>query len=229
MRQIIKLSFTFLALLAVATVTSSAQTEKHHLIDTHVGVIAGAAAGNYNLNETDGTSYLNLDSAFSGGRVGVHGGVDFNLHGLVVGALADWSWSNAHFKFNESSNTGLLDGLQSKIKQMTTVRGRVGRRYHRALPYVHGGLLVADTEFKVTGAISSGTGVYSQSKVHNGYVAGAGLEYALAHHVSFVTEYGYNHVGNIAVPEVLFTATNGVSSTQTVNFSTVTAGVNYHF
>lgn len=213
------------AMFMAISVAMSAQTEHAKRIDAHVGLFGGSAAGKYNEHYTDGTDTEDFDLSYSGGRVGVQGGVDFNVHHFVVGALADWSWSNARTNYSESEDGTKYETFAMNISQLSTVRGRVGRRYHRVLPYVHGGLVVADTR---TSAVYRGNTEFNNTVFRPGYVVGAGLEYALAHRLSFVTEYGYNHVGNIPMPSETFDSTSQAAS-ETATFSTVTAGVNYHF
>lgn len=225
MHRFIKLSFTFAAILLLSPLALSAQATAPKWTGVHVGVIGGVAGGNYNLHLTSGVNNADFDSSFAGGRVGVHGGVDFNVKGLVLGALADWSWSNAQFKFTENDNVSFNLDLHSKIKQMTTVRGRVGHSYGRVLPYVHGGLLVANTEFIEAG---NSTTVVNQTGTHNGFVVGGGFEYFVAPRVSLSTEYGYNHLSGIPVTESFFGG-SGITTTENPHFSTVTVGFNYHF
>jgi opacity protein-like surface antigen len=231
-----KLNFVFLAMtLTIAPLSMNAQSISPRRTDVHIGLIGGIAAGNYHLNEADdsGDSYT-LDSSLSGGRVGIQGGVDFNLKGLVVGGVADWSWSNAQFKLGESAyNSGedsYADDFRSTVKQMTTVRGRVGRHYGRLLPYVHGGLLVADIELKTTGENVITSSAVSASSIHNGFVGGAGVEYFVARHYSLSTEYAYNHINGINVLNEVGGGESGISSaTENMHFSTLNVGFNYHF
>lgn len=238
-----KLNFVALAVaLLLCPLTLNAQSTKWSGL--YVGVIGGAAAGNYNLHMTDGTDYEDFNSSLAGGRVGVQGGFDFNVKGLVLGAVADWSWSNAKVKLDESGSafgpavvTGPVANvtpkasvdttasLEGTIKQMTTVRGRVGHRYGRVLPYVHGGLLVADTEIKESADSTSA----SDSSIHNGFVVGAGFEYFVAPHFSLNTEYAYNEVNGNLTDDVLGSSAPGVSVTENQHFSTVNVGFSYHF
>lgn len=230
MHRLIKLNFVFLAVaLLVSPLALSAQsTSSAKWSGVHVGVIGGVAAGNYNVHGTDGTDTLDYNSALAGGRVGVQGGVDFNFKGLVVGAVADWSWADARMKLDVAESGNNISVLDGKVKQMTTVRARVGKSYHHVLPYVHGGLLVADTQLG-SGVISFNGSNASVSKVHSGFVVGGGFEYALARHYSLSTEYGYNHVSGADVTNALGIGGTGAVATLNPHFSTLTVGFNYRF
>lgn len=235
MTRLIKLNSSYLAValsLAVALILSplalrAQSTRSTGRPDVYLGVIGGVAAGNYNIHVDDGSGDTgDFNSSLAGGRVGVQGGIDFNVEGLVLGAVADWSWADARMKFDESSAGTSGSFLDGKVKQMTTVRARVGKRFHRLMPYVQGGLLVADT------SIGSDEGLFangksSESKVHSGFVVGGGIEYALAHHYTFSTEYGYNHVSGVDFSDVL--GTSGGVVTANPHFSTLTVGFDYHF
>jgi opacity protein-like surface antigen len=230
-----KLSFIVLAITLIISPLALKAQSSPKWAGVHVGVIGGVAAGNYNLHLNDGMGdNLNLDSSLAGGRVGIQGGMDFDFKGLVVGAVADWSWSNARFKEDETASSSGTTGVgefRSTIKQMTTVRGRVGRHYGRVLPYVHGGLLVADTELKGADEVFGfGSTASTVSGIHNGFVVGAGFEYFMARHYSFSTEYGYNHLSGINVTNAVFgTTAPGFSATENPHFSALTVGFNYHF
>jgi outer membrane immunogenic protein len=232
MNRFMKLNFALLAVaLIVSPLALSAQSATPaKWSGVHIGVLGGAVAGNYNLHITDGTpgDTADIDASMSGVRLGVQGGIDFNVKGLVVGAVADWSWSDARTKINLAAlgiNGNLLDG---KVKQMTTVRARVGKSYRHVLPYVHGGLLVADTE--LGGALPAALLVNSTSvsKVHSGFVVGGGVEYALSRHVSMTTEYAYNHVSGADITAELG-GSGSDRATLNPHFSTLNVGFNYRF
>jgi opacity protein-like surface antigen len=229
MHRFNKLNFIFLAVaLLIAPLALNAQKTSDKWSGVHVGVIGGTAAGNYNTHTTDGTDYADLNSSLAGGRVGVQGGVDFHVKGLVVGAVADWSWSNAKFKINESLSGSTFGELKSTVKQITTVRARVGKRYGHVLPYVHGGLLLADTELSGSALLGSGT-IPAESHVHPGFVVGGGFEYYVARHYSLSTEYGYNHASGNTNNSSFGITGPGITTTENPHFSTLTVGANYRF
>lgn len=190
----------------------------------HVGVTGGVTTGDYTLAEKDGTDTLGISSQLSGARIGVQGGYDVKVKGFVVGALADWTWSNTSAKYRLFENND-YEQLAAKLKQITTVRGRVGRSFNRSLVYAHGGWLIASTELNESSSIANST-TQKISGTHNGYVVGAGLEYFVAPHFTVRTEYGFNQLGSINVKEL---SGAGVSTSQRPEFHSVTTGISYRF
>jgi opacity protein-like surface antigen len=229
-----KLNFIFLAMtFLLPPLALKAQATTPKWTGFHAGVIGGTASGNYTLHTDDMGIDENESSTLGGSRIGLQGGVDFNFKGLVVGAVADWSWTNVKFK-EDLNATGLgtsaIENVDNTLKQMTTIRARAGRSYGRVLPYVHGGLLLTDTELKVT-AGSSGlptTSAVFENGVHPGFVVGAGVEYMLTPHYSLTTEYGFNRVNNIDVSAAAGGGT-GTLGTEHEHFNAITVGFNYHF
>lgn len=230
MHRLNKLNFFLVMTLILSPLALKAQTATPKWNGFHVGVIGGTAEGNYDLKSDDTGGATKLSSSLAGGRVGVQGGVDANFKGLVVGAVADWSWMDAKFKFDDSGSimgTPINTSEHSTVTQMTTIRGRAGRSYGRLLPYVQGGLLLAGAELKLSG-IGVPTTVI-KSGIHPGFVVGAGVEYMVARHYSLSTEYGYNHVNGINLMSPNAGAGSVSIGTEYFHYNTVTVGINYHF
>ncbi len=132
--------------------------------------------------------------------------------------MADWSFSNAKFHFDELCRQWRLKRSKDTVKQMTTVRVRAGRHYHRMLPYVHGGVLIADTKLEEDGM---GVTDVLENGIHPGFVVGAGVEYFVARNYSLATEYGFNHINSVEVP--------GELVSEHVHYNALTVVFNYHF
>lgn len=227
MRHFNKLNFIFLAMtLILAPLAPKAHAATPKWTGIHVGVLGGTAAGNYNLHEAVTGSSEDLNASFAGGRLGLQGGVDANFRGLVVGALVDWSASNAKFKFDSTVSGVGTEEIHSTVKQMTTIRARVGQAHNHVLPYVHAGLVIADTELKVSGAGIPATVL--ESGMHPGFVVGAGFEYFVARRYSVATEYGFNHLNGINPTQGAFGG-SGVADTEHIHYHTLTVVFNYHF
>jgi len=87
--------------------------------------------------------------------------------------------------------------------------------------YCTGGFAWADNRISVT---APGFGV-SDSQVHTGWTAGAGVEYMFAPHWSLKGEYLYKSFGG----ENYTFSGIGTFSTGTLNVNSGQVGVNYHF
>jgi outer membrane immunogenic protein len=120
---------------------------------------------------------------------------------------------------------GLFGGLaavNSNIRDMGTVRGRIGYAIDSVLIYGTGGYAWADNRITATGP----GGSISDSHVHSGWTAGAGIEVMFAPRWSVKAEYlyrslqGETYFAGIAPPGV---------TTGTINLNSVQVGVNYHF
>jgi outer membrane immunogenic protein len=125
---------------------------------TWTGFYGGANVG-YGFGKfTPGT--LNLDSA-RGFLGGLQVGYNYQFNQVVAGLEADWQLSG----IKDSAG-----GVDAKINNFGTVRARVGFAADRFMPYITGGYAFANTNVKAAGV--------SDSNFHNGWVIGAGVEYA---------------------------------------------------
>jgi outer membrane immunogenic protein len=172
------------------------------------------AMGGYAQENSSGIGTL------SGGFAGGTAGYNWQTGNLVLGIEADAAWADV------GATVGLFGGLASvsdKIRDMGTVRGRVGYAFDTVLIYGTGGYAWADNRITAT---ALGVSI-SDSQVHSGWTAGAGVEVMFAPKWSVKAEYlyrsfqseTYNFPGIIA---------GGVAS-GTLNLNSVQVGVNYHF
>jgi outer membrane immunogenic protein len=114
---------------------------------------------------------------------------------------------------------------EDKVDAFGSVTGRVGAAVDASLLYFKGGYAWADRKTSIT---ASAFGVPlisgSDSHVHSGYTVGAGWEYMLAPNWSTKVEYMYSSFGSETYTIAGISAPSGSFS-----FSTIKAGVNYHF
>lgn len=137
------------------------------------GLYVGAQAG-YGWANSQALGATNVD--VKGGFVGGTVGYNWQLaNQWVLGLEADAAWADL------SASTV---GASSKINAIGTVAGRVGYSFDRTLVFVKGGYAWANNEVSVVG-------VGSQSKTHNGWTIGAGVEQAIAGNWSVKGEYQY--------------------------------------
>ena len=181
-------------------------------INNWTGFYIGAMGG---YGQEDSSDIGTLSGGFAGGTAGYN----WQTGNLVLGVEADAAWSDVG-----ASVTGLggLAAASAKIRDMGTVRGRIGYAFDQVLIYGTAGYAWADNRMTATLLNVS----ISDSHFHSGWTAGAGVEFMVAPKWSVKAEYlyrsfqgeTYNFPG-IAV---------GVAS-GTLNLNSVQVGVNYHF
>jgi outer membrane immunogenic protein len=152
----------------------------------------------------NGTSTIR-PSGFNGG---FQGGYKVQVGGVVLGAEADWSYLG----LKKSTATGFLllpDGMNTisysqsaSITEIVTLRGVIGAPVGHFLPYLTGGMGVGWDRFSqmvqvptIPGPCICWSGQASQAQT--GWVAGAGIEYAISARVSAKTEYLYTDLGSL--------------------------------
>lgn len=171
------------------------------------------AMGGYAQENSSGIGTL------SGGFAGGTAGYNWQMGNIVLGLEADAAWADV------GATVGLFGGLasvSSNIRDMGTVRGRLGYAFDTVLIYGTGGYAWADNRITATALGAS----ISDSHIHSGWTAGAGVEVMFAPKWSVKAEYLYRsfasetYFGGIAPP--------GIAS-GTLNLNSVQVGVNYHF
>ncbi|MGB8397340.1 outer membrane protein [Bradyrhizobium sp.] len=170
------------------------------------------AMGGYGKEDTSGIGALS--GGFAGGTVGYN----WQSGQIVYGLEADAAWSDI-------GATAVIPGLLSvndRIRDLGTVRGRIGFAVDQVLLYGTGGFAWADNRITATaGGVS-----ISDSHVHTGWTAGAGVEVMFAPKWSVKAEYLYRSLSS----ENYFAGVipGGVAS-GTLNINSGQIGVNYHF
>ncbi len=168
----------------------------------HFGVHAGYGIGDANMVRTDtllhativGPAYLRPISVNAGDRAavaGLHFGYNWSLASQWIGGLeADWSWfglkaSNSAgplVTFEGNPAIGSYVALDAQVKGLGSVRGRVGFAQPNWLPYVTGGLALAQLDFKADmycPAFNCGDTLAPASlgRTRLGWVVGGGIEF----------------------------------------------------
>ena len=172
------------------------------------------------LGAMGGYAKENADNfALSGGFAGGTAGYNWQTGNVVLGLEADAAWADV------GATVGIIPGLASinyKIRDMGTVRGRVGYAFDSVLIYGTGGWAWSDNRLTAT---ALGVSV-SDSKFHSGWTVGAGVEVMFAPKWSVKAEYLYRSFQG----ETYFTnVVPGGLTTGTLNLNSVQVGVNYHF
>jgi len=174
-------------------------------INNWTGFYIGAMGG-YAKENTSAIAGL------SGGFAGGTAGYNWQTGNVVFGIEADAAWSDV----GSTLGIGGIAAASDKIRDMGTVRGRIGYAFDQVLVYGTGGYAWADT--RATATVLGLTA--SQSQVLNGWTAGAGVEVMFAPKWSLKAEYLYRSFGNTNFFNV---------PTGNLNLNSVQVGVNYHF
>ena len=180
-----------------------------------------------------------------GGTTNVAGFGD-STHGTgpLGGAQIGVNWQSGRWVFGIQGDLGAADlrgentcfsGLggvncQHIVNAIGTITGRVGWAWDRSLVYAKAGAAATNTTYTIlanTNALALGSG--SSSVVSGGWVAGAGLEYALTN--NWTTELEYDHIGlgsmNVPFPDVAVINAQSIGVKQSLDI--VKLGVNYKF
>ncbi len=152
----------------------------------YTGLQAGYGWGTSRQTDINGltTGDYDTDGFIGGGTLGYN----FQRGQIVWGVETDISYSDI-------SGVGFSGGAAytSSIDWLWTVRARVGLDMNGWMPYITGGLAVADVE------ATSIDGLFGKSETKAGWTIGGGLEVKLDRNWSFKAEYLYVDLGNVGV------------------------------
>ncbi len=178
-----------------------------------------------------------FDSSVIGG---VHVGYDWQFGNIVVGALADLSFTDVGDRQSGYSTTPAAYNIEREVDLMGTLRGRLGYApSQRFLGYVTGGLAYGDVDFNYS---QPGSGAVVQSITGGqdsiGYAVGAGAETMVTDKISIGFEYLYTNLGgndyNVNIAGGPFGAiggpgTNLSGSDDDFDFHTIQMKMSYRF
>jgi outer membrane immunogenic protein len=139
---------------------------------------------------TDAIFSLSADTSRGGVIGGAQAGFNYQFGNFVVGVEGDIDWMG--LKTTDAAafvpSVGTLQG-SADMQWISTLALRFGVAYDRLLFYGKaGGALVADNA--VVTNVTTGTSAAS-SKVNNGWLIGAGVEWGFAPNLSTKVEYNY--------------------------------------
>jgi len=179
----------------------------------YVGLQAGYGWGDSRHVDSAGVSTGRFDTdGFMGG-----GTLGYNMQSgqIVWGLETDFSFSDVG-----GGTTVLGAGYSSGVDWLWTVRGRVGLDMNGWMPYITGGLAVADIN---AASLVGFPGVASNSDTKAGWTIGGGLEVKMDRNWSFKAEYLYVDLGQLSV------ATPTPIKADFENLHIVRGGLNYKF
>ncbi|MGA8172189.1 MAG: outer membrane beta-barrel protein [Methylocystis sp.] len=200
------------------------------VLDANVSLVGpGLLSGTQTTNRANGF--------FAGGDVGYDYQFSSNV---VLGAETDMQWSDVQASHQATtwSSTGAVGSgnanIRNNLNWFGTTRLRLGYSFGRLLPYVTGGVaygeVAANGEQFVGGAMFNG----SATQTTVGWVAGAGLEYALSNNLSARAEYIYMQLPGVSGPASgltppPFPPLTGSFSTGSFGTHMIRTGLNWNF
>jgi outer membrane immunogenic protein len=162
----------------------------HNWTGFYVGAHAGYGWGRSTWTDVaglvvDDNTRHNLRGGLAGAQLG------YNVqHGMwVFGIEGDWSWTGI-------SGSSLFDGVdpvETDVRWLATVTGRIGIAHGAWLPYIRGGVAWANERFTIS--IPAVPRTTETTDTRTGWTLGAGLEYAFTRNWSARIGYDYISLG----------------------------------
>jgi outer membrane immunogenic protein len=143
----------------------------------YVGVVGGGGWGDSKHSDGVGTTSGHFDQ--SGGTIGGTLGYNWQAGNIVFGLEGDLAWANI-----TGSTASCFPSCFTTIRSIDTARGRIGMAFDNWLPYITGGVAVANIDAGQSGLISG-----NDTRV--GATVGAGVEWMFAQNWSAKAEYLY--------------------------------------
>jgi outer membrane immunogenic protein len=162
-------------------------------------------------------SFDDMVGAMAGATVGCNYQAGKNF---VFGIESDLSWTNA---------SGTSPYSQTNEHWLDTLRGRVGYAWNRTLLYGTAGVAFAGTSTNICN-MAAGACV-SSSQTRTGWVAGAGVEYAISKDISVKFEYLHADFGAGGYASTALAAGQGTIATRNIKLTDdiVRVGANWSF
>ena len=150
---------------------------------------------------------------------GVQAGCNYQVGGFVFGIQGDYAWTDADGTHTAAGFIATTD--HSRVRDLSSVTGRVGFAWDRFLGYVKGGGAWEADEYHLSVA---GATVASASETRSGWTVGVGGEYAFTPNWTAFVEYNYYDFGDRNL-----TFTNGAVVNIDERKSVVKGGINFKF
>jgi outer membrane immunogenic protein len=195
----------------------------------YVGLNAGYGGDKFrypfDVGRVSGEASLTSSGPLGGAQIGYNWQMG---NGFVIGAEADYTFTNIKGKLDISASNGgdsLSASVGSKLTSFGTVRARAGYAWDRALFYVTGGWAYGRVESDAVVSFNQFNALDLSRKVNqSGWTAGAGVEYAFTNNISMKTEYLYVDLGKNDLYRDQFSSLSVDSRLHLVR-----AGINYRF
>lgn len=191
--------------------------------DSHSDIVPGGGI----WTNAGGTQVINPSGAVYGGQLGYN----WQSANWVLGLEGQFNGSSIN-RTDISVFFPLTDRLSSKVDFYTTVTGRIGYAFDHWLPYIKGGY--AGANLKVTNFDTLGVS-FAHNDWYNGFVVGAGLEYAWAGSWIIGVEYNYMNLGRQTAvgldspPQLIAGAVVPEAFSDRLSIQAVTGRLSYRF
>lgn len=185
-----------------AFAATSAMASPYNWTGFYVGIHAGGATGDIDLtNKVEATGYIDLDTGdkISFSPDGVLGGAQFGYNIDFSGWILGVEGSFAGLDFDDRVDNPFAppddEYLETNIDWLGTATARVGFGMSSTLFYLKGGWAISEVNIDHVDYAGGRQGSYETSETHDGWVAGAGIEHAIADDLSVALEYNYIDLG----------------------------------
>lgn len=204
----------------------------------YIGAHGGYGWGKNHDANNDKAPRLKTKGGFGGIQAGYNWQFDNNL---VLGAEADISFGSISKSWEDKDYNNAVHSRyygKDKIGTQGTLRARLGYAADRFMPYVTGGLAIAETKHTLGCSIainnnSNGCATAefetSKSKTKVGYAVGAGVEYAVTNNWTVKTEYLYTNLGKAKTTLNDPNYPNAADRKFKMHSNQIRFGVNYKF
>ena len=187
-------------------------------ISPYLGIFGGVGFGDANHITNDPGDEPGNDIDLAGPFVGVNAGVDFTLsEAFILGVVGDIAWSGINGSIIDPP-FGISDEIEHRIDWFGSLRGRIGFDAGGFMPYLTGGLAVAQGTRE---GFDAPTGPVSAT--HVGWTLGAGVAARVTENVSVDVLYRFSDYGAQDYD------TGGTPPTVDLEVHTIQAGINFHF
>ena len=149
----------------------------------HVGYGWGKASADFPISFFAGDPafpYQDLDGVIGGAQIGYN----YQVNWLVLGVEGDFSGADIKQRSSNSAFVGVNTTSEADVKWLASVRGRVGAAFNSILIYGTGGAAWSKLQLSTQSSFAPGAFLRNwfdgQGVVHDGWVAGAGVEWAFS-------------------------------------------------
>jgi outer membrane immunogenic protein len=225
---------SFVVVLCVAAGLSCTNVQAQDVYDWngfYAGVFGGYNTGDVNyevLDPTTGTALFHGNPQIDGFFGGIDLGFNYQLdNGFVVGAEADFaagSTKGSALMYDALGGTTANASIRGTFSPTASLRVRAGFAVDRFMPFVTGGVALAETNFEYV-ALGAPAILQGLQDVQLGLTVGAGVEYAITDDISAKAEYRFSQFGGSEE------AGPALGGTEKAAFHTHDAriGLNFHF
>ncbi|MBI1211131.1 MAG: outer membrane beta-barrel protein [Alphaproteobacteria bacterium] len=205
------------------------------------GFYFGADAGWLRVNDDSRMNIANTDYCWWGGCPGysltgdgfvggLHAGYNWQNSDWVFGVEGDIGWSGAEDTAHDFCAGGYCDLTTTvELRELITLRGRLGYDLGDFTPYITGGLAVGQVRNYL--ADNDDEGLWDNTDYRTGYIVGGGVEYAWTNRITVRVQGEYYDLGSETLLSKSILAVDGDSVR--IKFkddgAVVTAGVSYGF